>query len=82
MKFIEVLETDIIETELVIQKLNNALNKLEKLKEDEADSQIKSRFNSFMKELESELYWNEEQLQQLKDDKEIIELRDLKEGFD
>lgn len=82
MKFIEVLETDIIETELVIQKLNNALNKLEKLKEDEADSQIKSRFNSFMKELESELYWNEEQLQQLKDDKEIIELRELKEGFD
>lgn len=82
MKFTEILETDIIETELVIQKLNNALNKLEKLKEDEADSQIKSRFNSFMKELESELYWNEEQLQQLKDDKEIIELRDLKEGFD
>lgn len=82
MKFIEVLETDIIETELVIQKLNNALNKLEKLKEDETDSQIKSRFNSFMKELESELYWNEEQLQQLKDDKEIIELRELKEGFD
>lgn len=82
MKFTEILETDIIETELVIQKLNNALNKLEKLKEDEADSQIKSRFNSFMKELESELYWNEEQLQQLKDDKEIIELRELKEGFD
>lgn len=82
MKFIEILETDIIETELVIQKLNNALNKLEEIKEDETDSQIKSRFNSFMKELESELYWNEEQLQQLKDDKEIIELRELKEGFD
>lgn len=82
MEFTEILETDIIETELVIQKLNNALNKLEKLKEDEVDSQIKSRFNSFMKELESELYWNEEQLQQLKDDKEIIELRELKEGFD
>lgn len=82
MKFTDIIETDIIETELVIQKLNNALNKLEEIKEDETDSQIKSRFNSFMKELESELYWNEEQLQQLKDDKEIIELRELKEGFD
>lgn len=75
IKFIDKLEFDKTETEMVIQKLHNACNNLENLKDKNSDALIKDKLNFFIKDLNREIEYNEQILQELNESIEFEEQR-------
>ena len=75
--FMDKLECDKIDTEIVIQQLHNAFNKYEGMKEKESNACIKLKLNGFLNELNKELEWNEQILQELNESIEFEETRGI-----
>lgn len=71
----EKLEADLCDTELIIQELHKTSEKLEDMKEDEDNPIIKLKLRSFITELNKEIEWNEQILQELNDSIAFIQQR-------
>ena len=70
---IENLEVSKTDTEVVIQELNNLIYEQEKLRDNFSISQIpRIKINSFIKELNTEVEWNEQILQELNDSIDFV----------
>ncbi|HUS48543.1 MAG TPA: hypothetical protein VMZ91_00115 [Candidatus Paceibacterota bacterium] len=66
METIEKLEVDIENLEITIQALHNTSKVIENLKEDSLDSVVKFKTSQFVKELNKEIEWNEQILDEVK----------------
>jgi hypothetical protein len=62
---VEILETQKQDTELIIQGLHKTADILESARAEETQGTIKDLINSFLKQTEKEIEWNEEILQEI-----------------
>ena len=75
INFIDKLECDKQDTEIVIQQLHNACKKFEDLENKESNAFIREKFKGIIKEINKDLEWNEQILQELNDSIEFEEMR-------
>ena len=75
IKPIELLEVDKADTEIIIQKLHTTTTELEKLRDKQNCSLNTEKLNSFIKEMEKEIEFNEDILKDFDDSIKFIEGR-------
>ena len=63
----EKLETTKEEIELTIQNLHKTTDKIEEINKDNSDWLVKLKTNAFIQELEKEIEWNEQILEEIND---------------
>jgi hypothetical protein len=73
---VEKLECDKTDTEIIIQELNNTSEYLEELQSNSCNSIVKLKLRSFIKELDKEIEWNEQILQELEQSINFFEIHD------
>jgi len=77
INFLDKLECDKEDTEIVIQKLNNACKKFEDLEDKESNAFIRDKLKGYIKDLNKDIEWNEQILQELKESIDFEEQRGI-----
>ena len=65
INFMDRLETNKQDTELIIQELNITACKIENMRDDEKNQDIRLKLNAFVNEINKDIEWNEQILQEL-----------------
>ena len=68
----EKLQIDKQEVEMTIQELHKTADNLESLRDDSKDEVVKLKTNQFIKEIEKEIDWNEQVLEDINSSLEFL----------
>lgn len=77
INFLDRLETNKQDTELIIQELNTTACKIENMRDDEKNFDIKLKLNAFVNEINKDIEWNEQILQELNESIDFEEQRGI-----